>query len=150
MLTHVVNFTVLVVTAIPMVGCGSRGADIRPSETAASDERDSFDRPAELVGTWQWQWSTGQKIILHADGRAERIEGQNDHRHRNGTWHVRDDGVLEVTMTMEFRVDDDVETDDRLKNIALMDIETIPTDHDFPWVKMDSDASPTRSERAHE
>ena len=67
---------------------------------------------------------------MHPDGRAVRIENAYTSQ-SNGTWQIHDDGTLAVTFTMEFRVKDDSE---------LIELELVPTDHDFPWDKVEDDA----------
>jgi len=82
--------------------------------------------PSLLVGTWRWPRSSQGKydhLVLHRDGRAVRDKGGI---RVSGTWHVRDDGILASSFTMKFRIDG---------NTELMDVETIHTDHDFPWRK---------------
>jgi len=78
-------------------------------------------------------------VILNADGRAEKVEGR-DQFHRTGSWRVNDDGMLDVTIKMQFRIDSKGETAKQLRT-TLMDVETIPTDCDFPWTKIDTNTT---------
>ena len=120
--------TTTMVFAIALLACGC-GEPRRPATSSTEVAVKSEDtQPDELVGIWRWQWTRGtvHHLQFHPDGRAEKYEDA-DKLISNGTWHVDDNGELIVKLTMRFRIDDD----------GLMDIETIPTDRDFPWTKVD-------------
>lgn len=122
-----------------LVGCESSVTTDRSSNPEASEGIRAPERPDALVGTWQWQWRQGttHHIVLDASGRAAKVEGR-DQFHRNGTWRVRDDGVLEVTFKMEFRIDNGAEAIERSGHIEIMDLETVPSERDFQWVRIDT------------
>lgn len=120
--------------AVPFVcllGCSETPVTTQNSKISASD---SINRPERFVGIWLWWWSDGPAyhLVLHADGRAEKLSGF-DPSFTNGSWQLDQDGFLEVRFakpeaSMRFRVDSDTE---------MMDVATIPTDRDFPWQKAD-------------
>jgi hypothetical protein len=122
---------IVAVSSVIISGCADSGEPPPTPQITEGETKDrpTVNRPDSLVGIWRWQWSQGtvHHVILHADGRAEKYENA-DAIHTDGTWHVDEDGELVVSFSMHFRVDSESE---------IMDIETIPTDRDFPWVKVD-------------
>ncbi|MEP3481314.1 MAG: hypothetical protein ABJZ55_18885 [Fuerstiella sp.] len=116
-------------------GCSEQTAATKSTAGPSSiDASHSIDRPAKFVGIWLWWWSDGPAyhLILHNDGRAEKLSGF-DPVFTDGKWRLDKNGFIDVRFgdsedDMLFRVDSDTE---------IMDVATIPTDRDFPWEKVD-------------
>lgn len=118
-----------------LLGCSERTATTQStSDDESINASRSIDRPGRFVGIWLWWWSDGPAyhLILHGDGRAEKLNGF-DPVFTDGNWRLNEDGFLDVQFgdpdaNMLFRVDSDTK---------IMDVATIPTDRDFPWEKVD-------------
>ena len=93
------------------------------------------NRPPEIAGIWQWQWAGAEGVhhlVLHENGQAERLLG-GETVADSGTWQVAHDGNLQLRFDNE-ELSADFQMDG---NSRLLDIATIPTDRDFPWIKVD-------------
>ncbi|TWU43627.1 hypothetical protein Poly51_62820 [Rubripirellula tenax] len=114
-------------------GCG------RSSSPAAKETKDSSSlamasmHPPYLVGIWQWQWTDGviDHVVLKSDGSAEKFKG-TALANSGGTWRVDSQGMLQVGFPQDndgitFRIDNEH---------SITDVETLPTDRDFPWFKV--------------
>lgn len=115
----------IAVGVVATTGCVERdGMEVSLLEWVQTNNSDdhSANRPDFLVGTWRWAWSyTGEdhSLVLHRDGQAARI---TDNMRGTGTWHVRDDGILAVSLdTKNYRID---------SNSDLRDMETTSTDRE--------------------
>ncbi len=90
------------------------------------DAESRLDRPPRSrVGTWRWPHQYNE-LSLYRDGRAVK---EMDASVSIGTWRIRDDGMVAISVTMEFRIDSKSE---------LIDVGTLSTAHDFPWFKADA------------
>ena len=125
----------LVISVIASIfGCGSSSPTTNQETEDSSSPTVSSVHPAYLVGIWQWQWTEVGIIdhfVLQSDGSAERFK-DTALTNAGGTWHVDTEGMLQVgfpkhNIRFTFRIDNEY---------SITDIETLPTDRDFPWLKV--------------
>lgn len=124
----------LLLMPIALIGCRRHSTAENVAASPASDRAADGNRnPTELAGIWQWQWTDGiiQHVVLRKDGSAQRYHG-TDLVADNGRWQVDHDNMLQLTFADErqqqtFRID---------SALRITDIQTLPTDRDFPWCRV--------------
>ena len=123
----------LLFLAVALTGCRRNST---AENVAASPGPDAAigrnHNPSELAGIWQWQWTDGiiQHVVLSEDGSVQRFHG-TDLVADGGRWQVESDKLLQLTFADEqpqtFRID---------SPFRMTDIQTLPTDRDFPWCRV--------------
>ena len=126
------SFNLILVFAF-ISGCSPVNVSESDSSETDTGKKQLINRPASFVGTWKWTGDAQESLVLHDDGRAE---SRGKIWHQNGTWDLRNDGSLELNLRIQFQVDELVNDTNGERNIELMDVESIPTERDFPWRKV--------------
>ncbi|MCR9199963.1 MAG: hypothetical protein NXI04_15110 [Planctomycetaceae bacterium] len=121
---------------LPVAQTGCRRHSTAEHVAASPGPDAAVDRtrnPSELAGIWQWQWTDGiiQHVVLSEDGSVRRFHG-TDLVADNGRWQVDGYNLLQITFADEvppqtFRID---------SLFRMTDLQTLPTDRDFPWCRV--------------